>query len=174
MPEMSNPPFGQKSNTARHQSPVFCHCLKFCPHILDECFDEYIWILSCCETYYYHSMIIFSNHWFLELVAMTASENHRNLRAITDYYGITNPRGFNADHTSDNRHYCYRVWKLKLSGYTLHSFYINQRCFFCSTWRKTTWIWVLKIFRRFSLQNPSKWVREGWMHIPFFCPSLVQ
>ena len=69
--------------------------------------DEYMWVLSCCETYYYHIMIIFSNHWFLELVAMTASENHRNLRAITDYYGITNPRGFNADHTSDNRHYCY-------------------------------------------------------------------
>ena len=111
--------------------------------------DEYMWVLSCCETYYYHSMIIFSNHWFLELVAMTASENHRNLRAITDYYGITNPRGFNADHTSDNRHYCYGVWKLKLSGYTLHSFYINQRCFFAA----------LGGFRRFSLQNPSKWVR---------------
>ena len=51
------------------------------------------------------------------------------------------------------------VWKHKLSGYTLHSFYINQKYFFCSTCRKTTWILVLNIFRRFSLQNPSKWVR---------------
>ena len=52
-------------------------------------------------------MIMFSNHWFLELVAMTASENHRGLQAITDYYGITNPRGFNADHSLDTCCYCY-------------------------------------------------------------------
>ena len=68
------------------------------------------------------------------------------------------------------------LWSLETKTLRIHITQLlhKSKVFFCSTWRKTTWIWVLKIFRRFSLQNPSKWVREGWMHIPFFCPSLVQ
>ena len=138
---MSNPPFGQKSNTARHQSPVFCHrMLKILPSHSRWVF----WWIYMDIVLLWNLLLSYHDHIQQSLVSRTGGNDRKwkPQKPSGNYRLLRNYKSTRIQRWPHFRQSTLLLWSLETKTLRIHITQLlhKSKVFFCSTWRKTTWI----------------------------------
>ena len=170
---MSNPPFGQKSNTARHQSPVFCHrMLKILPSHSRWVF----WWIYMDIVLLWNLLLSYHDHIQQSLVSRTGGNDRKwkPQKPSGNYRLLRNYKSTRIQRWPHFRQSTLLLWSLETETLRIHITQLlhKSKVFFAALGGKQHGFGFWRFSGGFHFKIPqSGSERVGCI---FFCPSLVQ